>query len=190
MYGRREDRLRSRDRDVTSPHETREFDGKGGGRKGEVSKMRKRGALKETGADQRSCGGNGPGWGDSDVVESDDNIEISHGIGRNGEKSDGRFGSTNTKKIRSGESGGGPVFPDGLEFKIILRFGEQGGVSAMSPVKLTTVLKNQIGGLLMAKVLRDGNLLIVCRNEEQRVRADNIKEMGRFKVASTSSIQR
>ncbi len=50
---------------------------------------------------------------------------------------------------------------------IILRFGEERGISSVSPVKLTTVLRNQIGDIHMAKVLKDGNLLIVCRNEEQ-----------------------
>ncbi len=34
----------------------------------------------------------------------------------------------------------------------------------MSPVKLTTILKNQVGDVKMAKVLRDGNLLIMCIN--------------------------
>ncbi len=40
----------------------------------------------------------------------------------------------------------------------------------MSPVKLTTILKNQVSEVRMAKVLRDGNLLIMCNNEEQRER--------------------
>lgn len=40
----------------------------------------------------------------------------------------------------------------------------------MSPGKLT-ILKNQMGDIRMAKVLRDGNSLIVCKNEEQRERA-------------------
>ncbi len=38
----------------------------------------------------------------------------------------------------------------------------------MSPVKLTTILKNQVGDVKMANILRDGNLLIMCVNEEQR----------------------
>lgn len=60
----------------------------------------------------------------------------------------------------------------------------------MSPVKLTTVLTNQVGDIHMAKVLRDGNLLIVCRSEEQRQLAGRMKEMGRNKVASTNYIER
>ncbi len=59
---------------------------------------------------------------------------------------------------------------------MVLRFGEEKGISSMSPVKLTTILRNQIGDLHMAKVLGVGNLLIVCRNAEQRERAGRMKE--------------
>ncbi len=45
---------------------------------------------------------------------------------------------------------------DDAEFKVILRFSEEKGVHDMSPVKLTTILKNQVGDVKMAKVLRDG----------------------------------
>ncbi len=68
--------------------------------------------------------------------------------------------------------------PEGLKFKMILRFGEEKGISSMSPVKLTTILRKQIGDIHMAKVLGDGNLLIVCINEEQWERAGRMKEMG------------
>lgn len=40
----------------------------------------------------------------------------------------------------------------------------------------------------MAKVLRDENLLIVCKSEEQRERARKIKEIGKYKVLNTSNI--
>lgn len=54
----------------------------------------------------------------------------------------------------------------------------------MSPVKVITVLRNHIGDIHMAKVLRDGNPLIICRSEEQREQAGKIKEIGRIKVVS------
>lgn len=40
----------------------------------------------------------------------------------------------------------------------------------MSLVKLT-VLRNQIGDIHVAKVLKDGNLLVISRDKEQRERA-------------------
>ena len=60
----------------------------------------------------------------------------------------------------------------------------------MSLVKLTTVLRNQVGDIHMAKVLKDGNLSIICRNEGQRDRAGRMKEVGRFKVVSISRVER
>ena len=55
-------------------------------------------------------------------------------------------------------------------------------------VKLTTVLKNQIGDIHLAKVLKDGNLFIVCMSEDQREQAGRVKEIGKFKVVSISLI--
>ena len=78
---------------------------------------------------------------------------------------------TRAKKVRSCGGKGGEIeerTQEGLECKIILRFGEGRGISSMSPVKLTTVLKNQIGDIHLAKVLKDGNLLIVCRSEDKK----------------------
>ncbi len=60
----------------------------------------------------------------------------------------------------------------------------------MSPVKLTTILKNQVGDVKMAKVLRDGNLLIMCINEEKRERACRMTEIGRHNVISVSRVEK
>ncbi len=99
---------------------------------------------------------------------------------------------SNLRVRLSGVDGGGirERDKDGLEFKIILRFGKEGGISSMNPVRLTTVLRNQIGDIHMAKVLTDGNLLIVCMNEEQRTRAGRVKEIRWFKVVSGSHIEK
>lgn len=74
------------------------------------------------------------------------------------------------------------------EFKVILRFREGNGVQALNPVKLTTVLKNQVGDIKLAKVLRDGNLLILCKNKEQSEKAYKMKEVGKCKVISASKV--
>lgn len=73
-----------------------------------------------------------------------------------------------------------------LGYNIILRFGEEKGISSMNPVKLSVLLNNKVGEIRMAKVLKDGNLLIVCRDEKQRERAAKITEIGRSKVVSLS----
>lgn len=60
----------------------------------------------------------------------------------------------------------------------------------MSPVKLTTILKNQVGEVRMAKVLRDGYLLIMCNNEEQRERACRVREVGKHKLLSFRLVEK
>lgn len=42
----------------------------------------------------------------------------------------------------------------------------------------------------MAKVLRDGNLLIMCNNEEQKERACRMREVGKHKVLSFSRVEK
>lgn len=76
------------------------------------------------------------------------------------------------------------------EFKVVLRFNEEKGVQGMSPVKVTTILKNQVGEVRMAKVLRDGNLLIMCNNKEQKERACRMREVGKHKVLSFSRVEK
>lgn len=96
---------------------------------------------------RHTCVVNEPAWGDSDIAESDDSMEVSQGSERSKEKRD-YFDEARSKKVTvSGVDGRGiwEKDKDGFEFKIILRVGEEGGLSSMSPVKLTTVLRNQIG---------------------------------------------
>ncbi len=45
-----------------------------------------------------------------------------------------------------------------------------------------SILKNQVGEVRMTKVLRDGNVLIMSNNEEQRERACRVREVGKHKV--------
>lgn len=138
---------------------------------------------------------NGSEWGDTDMGDSEGSMDISQEGERKRDKRGNTFAGISTKRVRSNEDNGKVIKDKGtegltLEFKIILRFGEERGISSISPVKLTTVLRNQIGDIVVAKVLRDGNLMIGCKNEEQRERAGRIKEIGRFKVISTSQIEK
>uniref|UniRef100_A0AAV2LEX3 Ribosomal protein L14 n=1 Tax=Knipowitschia caucasica TaxID=637954 RepID=A0AAV2LEX3_KNICA len=59
----------------------------------------------------------------------------------------------------------------------------------MNPIRLTTVLRKKVGDILLAKVLRDGNLLIVCKDIQQRERAYGLKVIEqRRRFLSTSSL--
>ena len=51
------------------------------------------------------------------------------------------------------------------EFKIILRFRKEDEHVNLSPITLSRELKKKIGEVEMAKILRDGNLLIICKTE-------------------------
>lgn len=163
----------------------------GGRKRGEITRMGKHKDTKKTEAGRHNYVVNEPEWGDSEIGESDDSMVVSQGCER--EKRGSEFAGNSAKKIKGSRGFGGgreERTQEGLEFKIILRFGEERGISSMNPVKLTTVLRNQIGDIHLAKVLKDGNLLIVCRNEEQRDRAGRMKDVGRFKVVSTSRVEK
>lgn len=54
------------------------------------------------------------------------------------------------------------------EFKVILKFREEDARVYPSPMILSKEIKRKIGDVELAKVLRDGNLLLICRNEEMR----------------------
>lgn len=131
---------------------------------------------------------NGPECGETEIGESDDNMDINQGSVRTKEKRGDEVTGGRPKKLRTSVNEKGVQEVNVNEFKIILRFDEEKGILPMSPVKLTTILKNQVGDIIMAKVLRDGNLLIMCKSEEQRQRAGKMKEIGKNKVVSTSYI--
>lgn len=57
------------------------------------------------------------------------------------------------------------------EFKIILKFRMEDEQISLSPIALSREVKKKIGEVEMAKVLRDGNLLIICKTEEQKNKA-------------------
>lgn len=97
--------------------------------------------------------------GDSDETDSEDHMDVSQRSGRIREKRGNSFEKVGTKKFKKmmNKSEGRSV-KTGIEvdeFKVILRFSEEKGVHDMSPVKLTTILKNQVGEVRLAKVLRD-----------------------------------
>lgn len=54
------------------------------------------------------------------------------------------------------------------EFKIILTFRKEDEHVNLSPMALSKELKKKLGEVDMAKILRDGSLLIICKTEEQK----------------------
>lgn len=59
------------------------------------------------------------------------------------------------------------------EFKIILKFRKEDEHVNLSPIEL----KKKLGEVDMAKILRDGSLLIICKTEEQKNKALKIDNM-------------
>lgn len=72
----------------------------------------------------------------------------------------------------------------------ILRFNEtaQGNMMKLNPILLTTVLANKIGDIKYAKVLNDGNLMVVCKDEAQLAKALKVKEIGKNEVINSGRV--
>ncbi|MEQ2196244.1 hypothetical protein XENOCAPTIV_028509 [Xenoophorus captivus] len=56
-------------------------------------------------------------------------------------------------------------------FKIILKFKAGQDMIGISPISLSNGLEKVVGDVELAKVLRDGNLLIICKIAEQKNKA-------------------
>lgn len=63
------------------------------------------------------------------------------------------------------------------EFKVILKFRAGQDLTGVSPITLSIGLKKVIGDVELAKVLRDGSLLIICKNAEQKNKALKIQSI-------------
>lgn len=57
------------------------------------------------------------------------------------------------------------------EFVVIVRFSKEDKQIILSMVMLSRELRRKLGEVEMVKTLRDGNLLIICRSEEQKIKA-------------------
>lgn len=56
-------------------------------------------------------------------------------------------------------------------YKMILKFGKEGEHVNLSPITLSRELRKKLGEVEMAKILRDGNLLTMCKTEEWKNKA-------------------
>ncbi|XP_014835679.1 PREDICTED: uncharacterized protein LOC106913655, partial [Poecilia mexicana] len=60
------------------------------------------------------------------------------------------------------------------EFKVILKLKNEEGQDKISPIGVSREIKKKIGYVEMVKILRDGNLLLVCKDVEQKNKALNV----------------
>ena len=53
------------------------------------------------------------------------------------------------------------------DFNVVVRYEGEGGVKKMDLLKITQIIRTQVGEVKYAKVLGDGNLLIGCNTEHK-----------------------
>lgn len=69
------------------------------------------------------------------------------------------------------------------EYKVMMKFAESG--RTINPIKLTKSLNKALGVIHSAKTLRDGNLIIMCKDEIQQKKALSITSMLGLPVSCT-----
>ncbi len=66
--------------------------------------------------------------------------------------------------------------------KVVIKFWDEGGLEGVNPVRLTLALKKAVGDIIAARMLRNGNLLIACKDVGQRDRALKLERLGQLQV--------
>lgn len=74
------------------------------------------------------------------------------------------------------------------EVKIILKFRKEDEHVNLSPIALSRELKKKVGEVETAKILRDGNLLIICKTEEQKNKALKIESVCKKMVSERKTL--
>ncbi|CAJ1074159.1 uncharacterized protein LOC116713401 [Xyrichtys novacula] len=125
-------------------------------------------------------------------IDEDEDMEldwtpVNRGRGRNkpGTPCGGEIRMTATQTSKRGLDGnssdeGGRIVKRKVEreeFKIVLRFRKEDEQVNLSPIILSRELKKKVGDVEMTKILRDGNLLIICRNEEQKNKVMHVENI-------------
>lgn len=67
------------------------------------------------------------------------------------------------------------------EYKVLVKFSSE-AVNQMNPLKLTKALKETIGIIEGAKILRDGKMIVFCKDSKQQKAAVGIKTLVGQKV--------
>lgn len=71
------------------------------------------------------------------------------------------------KMTKFGEEGG---------FKVVVKFKDKND-KALNPLSLSEELKNKMGGVLNEKRLLNGNILVFCKSEAQRLNAMKVRHL-------------
>lgn len=110
---------------------------------------------------------------------------------KSGKEMAGGHGSQKTKRgleENSSDEGSSRVMRKRIlvgEFKVIVRFNREDEQINLSPIMLSKELRKKVGDVEVVKTLRDGNLMIICRSEEQKTKAMQIESICRKKVRET-----
>lgn len=98
--------------------------------------------------------------------------------GNKGGGSQGREKRSRPRSRSSSERGAAKMpKPSDEEFKVIIKF-KNGSDKPPNPLKLSALIRDKIGDILHAKVLSNGNILIICRSKAQRDKALLVKHLG------------
>lgn len=65
---------------------------------------------------------------------------------------------------------------------VVVRFEGEGGVKKIEPLKLTKIIRAQVGEVKYARVLEDGNMLIGCNSEAQVEKAMKMNKIDKTKI--------
>ena len=71
---------------------------------------------------------------------------------------------------------------------VVVRFEGEGGVKKMDPLKITKIIRAQVGEFKYAKVFGDGDLLIGCNTEIQVDKAQKMVSVGKMNVTKTVKV--
>ncbi|CAL9702163.1 unnamed protein product [Knipowitschia caucasica] len=67
-------------------------------------------------------------------------------------------------------------------FKVLVKFKEGHDIKSVGPVALTKYLREKVGEVIRARVHSDGDLMIVCKDERQQVKALKLKSVCKKEV--------
>lgn len=69
-----------------------------------------------------------------------------------------------------------------ISLNVVVRFEGEGGVKKIEPLKLTKIIRAQVGEVKYARVLEDGNMLIGCNSEAQVEKAMKMNKIDKIKI--------
>lgn len=121
------------------------------------------------------------------MAEKEEGWKIEEKRKKSNKRKKERNGSGSSGATDSEEGEGGQKASQDKQVNMVVRFEGEGGVKKIDPLKLTKIIRGQVGEVKYAKVLADGNLLIGCNSEQQ---VKNAKEMTRVEKVRVARVVR